>query len=312
MSIIDILNDIRKSDVTKTVHLTPYDAISVTRPELTQAGRTILITGGGTGVGFAIARAFVGASANTVIIVGRRAEVLETAQAKLEAEAKAEGTDTKIITRQCDITKDTDVDALWQYFTDKGIVVDVYVSNAAATSEVVGMMQLGTEKVWAMFEANVKGPMYLAEKFVKQPGAGEKQKFILNVTTGNIHGTHHPLVAGVPSYTLSKFSGTLFFQYLAQEMPHDKVQVVTFHPGLIFNETWQSMGMDKQHFDDDRLPGSFAVWAASKEAAFLHGRTVWGSWDVEELASGELRERLDKDFYFLRGTIAGLNGANLA
>ena len=27
----------------------------------------------------------------------------------------------------------------------------------------------------------------------------------------------------------------------------------------------------------------FAVWLASKEAAFLKGRFVWASWDVQEL-----------------------------
>lgn len=176
MSIVDILNEIRQTDVTKTVHRTPYNAISVTRPELTQAGRTILITGGGTGAGFAMAQAFIHASAGTVIIVGRRVEVLETARVKLEAEAKTAGSNTKIITRKCDMAKDTDVDALWQYFADQGIVVDVYVANAAAFSESVGMMQLGADKVWAMFETNVEGPMYFTEKFLIQPGAGEKQK----------------------------------------------------------------------------------------------------------------------------------------
>lgn len=61
-----------------------------------------------------------------------------------------------------------------------------------------------------------------------------------------------------------------------------------------------------------QLPGAFAVWAASKESAFFHGRTAWASWDVEELATGELRKRIDEDFYFLRGTIAGLKGGQLA
>jgi len=32
------------------------------------------------------------------------------------------------------------------------------------------------------------------------------------------------------------------------------------------------------------LPGSWSVWAATPHAAFLHGRFVWASWDVEELA----------------------------
>lgn len=49
-----------------------------------------------------------------------------------------------------------------------------------------------------------------------------------------------------------------------------------------------------------------AVWAASKEAAFVHGRFVWCSWDVDELATGAVRKRLDDDFYYLRASIVGL------
>lgn len=40
-------------------------------------------------------------------------------------------------------------------------------------------------------------------------------------------------------------------------------------------------------FRSDTLPGDFAVWAASKEARFLHGRLVWSGWDVEELKAME-------------------------
>jgi len=52
----------------------------------------ILITGGGTGVGFSIARSFIKASAATVIIIGRRADVIATAVDNLEKEAKTSGT----------------------------------------------------------------------------------------------------------------------------------------------------------------------------------------------------------------------------
>ena len=62
----------------------------------------------------------------------------------------------------------------------------------------------------------------------------------------------------------------------------------------------------------DRLCGDFAVWATSKEAKFLHGRSVWASWDVEELSTGELRKRIDEDFYFLRVGVGGLKGELLA
>jgi NAD(P)-dependent dehydrogenase (short-subunit alcohol dehydrogenase family) len=173
-NLIEVLRDIRASDVTKTIHPKSYDAISPTRPELNQAGKIVLITGGGTGAGFAIAKAFVSASAATVIICGRRAEVLETARTKLEDEAKSKGTDTKIIARPCDIAKDSDVDALWQFFSDQKLIIDVYVANAAAFCEPKPMMEMGADAVWSMFETNVKSPLYFTEKFCKQPD--EKQK----------------------------------------------------------------------------------------------------------------------------------------
>lgn len=57
----------------------------------------------------------------------------------------------------------------------------------------------------------------------------------------------------------------------------------------------------------DELCGSFAVWAASNEAEFLHGRFAWASWDVEELATGDIRKRIDSDPEYLRASIVGAN-----
>ncbi|KAK1244615.1 hypothetical protein MKX07_003414 [Trichoderma sp. CBMAI-0711] len=54
------------------------------------------------------------------------------------------------------------------------------------------------------------------------------------------------------------------------------------------------------------LPSSVAVWAASDEAAFLHGRFIWSAWDVEELQMGPLRERIETDDKFLRIGVYGL------
>lgn len=40
---------------------------------------------------------------------------------------------------------------------------------------------------------------------------------------------------------------------------------------------------DLYDWDDEDLPGNFAVWAASEEAAFAHGRMLAAHWDVDEL-----------------------------
>lgn len=46
------------STFTKTIHKTTYPTIDPARPELSQAGRTVVITGGSAGIGFAIAQGF--------------------------------------------------------------------------------------------------------------------------------------------------------------------------------------------------------------------------------------------------------------
>lgn len=54
------------------------------------------------------------------------------------------------------------------------------------------------------------------------------------------------------------------------------------------------------------------MWAASNEAAYLHGRTVWAAWDIEELASGEIRKIIEEDPDYLRISVVGLKYANRA
>jgi NADPH:quinone reductase-like Zn-dependent oxidoreductase len=68
-TIDQLFKSLLHTEVTKTVHRDVYPAISPSRPELNQAGRVVLVTGGGTGVGHSVARAFVRAAADTVIII---------------------------------------------------------------------------------------------------------------------------------------------------------------------------------------------------------------------------------------------------
>ena len=176
MSLEAILDEIRRTDLTKTIHRKVYPAIDPTRPALNQAGKSVLVTGGGTNIGFAIAQAFLRASAAIIIIVGRRADVLDTARSRLEQEAKDLGLGTKVIATTCDVVKSDQVDALWKDLEAKGIFVDVYVANAAKFTEPEPMMKLGFDEVWSQVETNVKSPLYFATKFHAQSGASDKQK----------------------------------------------------------------------------------------------------------------------------------------
>lgn len=168
------MNEINATDFTPTVHRDVYPAISPNRPELTQAGKTVLITGGGTGIGKATAKNFILASAATVIIIGRRAEKLKEAVKELEQVAKDTKAPTKIVARSCDIAKSAESNSLWDDLAAEGTAIDVLVLNAAAFSDPKSLFDLGIDQVWYQMEVNVKGPLLFAERFYKQTSQGQK------------------------------------------------------------------------------------------------------------------------------------------
>jgi NAD(P)-dependent dehydrogenase (short-subunit alcohol dehydrogenase family) len=129
-----------------------------------------------------------------------------------------------------------------------------------------------------------------------------------------------------PTYGLTKNAGTALMQQIAKDTSPDDLQVVSFHPGGVLTEAARREGYADSgfNFDDgmypvsstyvflmltrgtENLPGNFATWAASPEAAFLHGRFVWANWDVEELKNGVVGERIQEDEHFLKVGIEGL------
>ncbi|KAK0637469.1 hypothetical protein B0T17DRAFT_482322 [Bombardia bombarda] len=301
------------TNVTPTTHTTSYPAISPSRPELSQAGRTVLITGGSAGIGYAAATAFMAASASIVIITGRRQASLDTAVASLTALAAETKTPTRIIGVQSDARDLANVDALWDNLAAQNIIVDVLVTNAARFTQPNTLFDLGVGEVWAQFETNVRAPLQFAERLWKQKVGRDRPKNIVNISTEAINMSkkaYLPISHDRQAYGLTKGCGTWLMQSIAEEMPAEKLQIVSLHPGVVYTEAMsRQVPRDFMTFDDDTLSGSYSVWAASKEARFLHGRFVWASWDVEELAE-IYKQRLEEDVDFLRVGVIGLAGAN--
>lgn len=161
----------------KIYHKAPYAAISPKRPELDQSGRTVLVTGGNSGIGYAIARGFVTASAKRVIILGRRPDVVATAAAKLSEEAKQLGSPTLIEGRICDVANLQSTADLWSALEKDGIVVDVLVLNAAAGGASAPILETTLDRVWGDFETNVRSAIDFTERLYKQKGqSGSSRK----------------------------------------------------------------------------------------------------------------------------------------
>src|SRR3954451_15905388 len=90
------------------------------------AGKRILVTGGGSGLGAAMGRRFVELGAE-LIICGRRLEALEDTAAQLRSEFGA-----NVTAIRCDIRDGASVDAMMEEIWREG-PLDVLVNNAAAT-----------------------------------------------------------------------------------------------------------------------------------------------------------------------------------
>ncbi|KAJ4857272.1 short chain dehydrogenase domain-containing protein [Trichoderma breve] len=274
----------RVVSITEKTHKTSYPAISPSRPALSQAGRTVLITGGSGGIGYGIALAFATAGADRVIIVGRDEAKQQAAAASLAAEA-GPASHTKFEGKAASPGSPENIDSLWDALASEGVLVDVLVLNAA-------------------FIVHVRSVNHYSERFWKQNV--DKKRYLVNVATSAIHEWE----AGVntKAYALTKNSGVLLLQQVARDTPISKMQIVSFHPGAILSPGAKSAGATERtlDWDDISLPSSVAIWAASDEAAFLHGRFIWSAWDVEELRSGPLRERIEQDENYLRIGVHGV------
>jgi NAD(P)-dependent dehydrogenase (short-subunit alcohol dehydrogenase family) len=115
-------------------------------------GKRILVTGGGSGLGAAMGRRFVGLGAE-LIICGRRLELLEATAAQLRGNPGG-----KVAAIQCDIRDGAAVEAMMDTIWHDA-PLDVLVNNAAATF-IAQTEQLSFRAADAILAPTLHGAMY--------------------------------------------------------------------------------------------------------------------------------------------------------
>lgn len=260
----------RVISITDKTHKSSYPAISPSRPALSQAGRTVLITGGSGGIGYGIALAFAAAGAKKVIVVGREEAKQKEAVAKLAQEAGPES-QTKFEGRAALPNKPESIDSLWDSLEAEGVYVDVLVLNAAVTGSaaVSSMWGAGWEATWEQFIVHVRSLNHYSERFWKQSSDKKVnirglytsfrtrgslttvslQKYLVNVATSAIHDW--PAGEATKIYGLTKNSGVLLLQQLARDTPVSKMQIVSFHPGAILSPGAKDVGATERSLNWD-------------------------------------------------------------
>jgi len=140
------------------------------------ADKIALVTGGTTGIGFAIAQSFVAEGA-FVFITGRRPAELDKAVASLGDRAAG---------IQSDVSKLDDLDKLYARIGAEKGRLDVVVANAGGGS-MLPLGQITEEQVDETLGRNVKGVIFTVQKALPLMGRGGS--IILTASTTSIEGT---------------------------------------------------------------------------------------------------------------------------
>jgi len=185
---------------------------------MTLNNRTILITGGTSGIGLAYAKLLVKQN-NHVIITGRDAVKLDQAQQEVPQ--------VKII--QTDVSSPEDIDTLFRSLQEQGIVLDVLFNNAGVI-EVwdINREPLTPAVIFSKLNTNLAGPVAMADRFIRQADKN-KENYIINTTS---EAAIMP-VPILPLYSTSKAGLSVFTKALRMQLKNTHFHVVEIIPPAV-------------------------------------------------------------------------------
>lgn len=218
---------------TKIWHNTSYSTINPSRPELSAKGKSILITGGGSGIGAKAAYSFAEASASIIGIVGRTEKTL------IETKKYIEETfpEVKVVALVADVTKKDEVDTAFATFVAQAGKLHVLINNAGYGDRDPFIKDAQPDDWMHSIEVNLKGSLIVASTFVH---AAVPDAVVINVTS---FISYLPL-ANYSSYAVSKAASAVLFDCLQLENPG--LRVVNVHPGIVDSEMNRKSGVVAQ------------------------------------------------------------------
>jgi len=188
------------------------------------AGQTAIVTGGGAGIGFAIARAFAREGAN-VAIAGRRRETLVHSGALI----REMGGQAFMV--QADVGVAAECERIVAATVERFGAADILVNNAAHFA-LVPLLDADAEAAARFLGVNVAGPLHCARAFAKQALAKGRGGRIVNVSS--IAGARPAPGCGL--YSASKAGLDMLTRAMALEWGPMGLRVNAVAPGHVATE----------------------------------------------------------------------------
>lgn len=236
-------------------------------------GKTVLVTGGGTGIGQSVALAFARDGA-TVVVAGRSADTLAQTVKLVEADG---GRATAILV---DVTSTADVARLMTRIAARHGRLDIAVNNAG-TLTALGPVGDIDEAQWSEIVAvNLTGVLLSMKHeigLMRRTGGGA----IINVAS--LLGAHRRL-PGLGAYVATKAAVSALTRNAALDHIHEGIRINAVSPGPVDTPMSSRPGESRAERDQrirQQLPAGRVArldeiaaavrYLASPEAAFLVG-----------------------------------------
>ena len=231
--------------------------------------KVAIITGGGRGIGKAIALGFANQGAHIIVAARTESEVSSVSEKIIQIGRKSLG----IV---CDISDESQVKNLIDTTIKKFEKIDVLINNAG-----IGSMRPVYATPLESFEKVIKVNLigtFLCTKHVWQPMKNSGGGSIVNVSSlGGLVG--YPLLS---AYCASKWGQIGFTKACAEEGKKDKIRVNAIAPGKADTAIRSKIKEDKTKMLTPEDQVDACVFLASDESRYITGQVISLEWFGEE------------------------------
>jgi len=223
-----------------------------------------VITGGGSGIGLAMARTFA-VSGYSVVIAGRDLNRLHVAAEELSR------TKSNVTSVACDVRDPASVEKLFQEIGKHYSTIDVLINNAGVAHGLAPVDQLPVETWKEVIDTNLTGTFLVTRAALPlmRPGG----TIVNNLSVAALQP-----FAGMSAYNASKFGALGFTHALREDLRKRGIRVLALLPGATSTDIWSQFWPG--------APREKMIAAEAVAQAVLHAVSAPANTAIEEIRIG--------------------------